>query len=391
LIARSNYTRSRLSRRALRLIDFCIPESTRLIPHDLARARTVAAIDLAFIAVVVMSTLLIRPLFGRPGVSPNLVWALLSWLAAGFSLSLAWLRVRGSVRPAAHATVVVLFVALLVGSYYQGGDQSPSFSLYVLVPVTAGLLCGRRAGSLWGGVVIMSYVALYLMGRSGYVFEGVLEPESYRSSQLVILTLSCLAVISIVVVYDTMNAALRRTLDEERAEFEYQSRHDALTSIPNRRLFLELLDTGIRRADRTRQQVALFIIDLNDFKAVNDTHGHAAGDHVLREVALRLRGYLRITDAVARLGGDEFAVLIELLSERSDAERIAAKIRDELDRPHPLHGEQVVISSSIGVAIYPDDAGDADSLREAADSAMYGAKYAGVGYCLADGDHHEKS
>ncbi|MBZ9713565.1 putative bifunctional diguanylate cyclase/phosphodiesterase [Deinococcus multiflagellatus] len=187
------------------------------------------------------------------------------------------------------------------------------------------------------------------------------------------------------------NAALRELTDdlerkvrERTAELEasqarlaHQAQHDVLTGLPNRALFQDRLERGIATAVRERRKVAVLFIDLDGFKAVNDTLGHAAGDELLREVAARLQDSVRRNDTVARLGGDEFTVMLLGIHSAQDAALVAAKILDRLRQPIPLDGAQAHVTGSIGVSLYPDDGADALDLQRFADLAMYRAKQGG--------------
>jgi diguanylate cyclase (GGDEF)-like protein/PAS domain S-box-containing protein len=166
---------------------------------------------------------------------------------------------------------------------------------------------------------------------------------------------------------------------EER--LSYQANHDPLTRLPNRTLFHERLSRAVARAHRNQSMVALLFIDLDRFKQVNDTMGHLAGDMLLQQVAERLTGATRQGDTVARLSGDEFTVILEDVQDPRDAAVVAHKILHMLVEPFDLAGNEANISSSIGVAIYPADAGDPQTLIKLADSAMYRAKHLGRNGC----------
>lgn len=161
------------------------------------------------------------------------------------------------------------------------------------------------------------------------------------------------------------------------------AQHDALTGLPNRRLLYDRLAQSLARGRRVNESVAILLIDLDGFKPVNDTHGHEAGDEVLRVAANRLTGCLRITDTVVRFGGDEFLVLAEGVTEETDIDAVAAKIIEVIARPiPPLAGAtwpEVRISCSIGISQFPRDGDDPDTLIRLADAAMYQAKQAGRG------------
>lgn len=157
-----------------------------------------------------------------------------------------------------------------------------------------------------------------------------------------------------------------------------QANYDVLTKLPNRRLFQDRLELEIRKAHRAGSSIALLLIDLDRFKEINDTLGHAKGDVLLMEAGRRIGGCVRETDTVARLGGDEFTVILSEFSDRTQIERIAQHIIQELGKPFSL-GESDLgyISATIGITLYPEDAEDIDSLLKHADQAMYRAKAEG--------------
>ncbi|MEW5965475.1 MAG: EAL domain-containing protein [Pseudomonadota bacterium] len=157
----------------------------------------------------------------------------------------------------------------------------------------------------------------------------------------------------------------------------HQAHFDPLTQLPNRRLFLDRLGQDTVKARRDQQPLALLLIDLDEFKEVNDTLGHDAGDRLLQEAAQRIRHCVRDTDTVARLGGDEFTVVLTELSDRTHVEDIAQKILDRLAEPFQLGDEVVYVSASLGITLYPNDADDIDTLLKHADQAMYAAKKQG--------------
>jgi diguanylate cyclase (GGDEF)-like protein/PAS domain S-box-containing protein len=168
--------------------------------------------------------------------------------------------------------------------------------------------------------------------------------------------------------------------DRKRAEDElaYLAHFDALTGLPNRALFRDRLTGAMARAKRSGYALALLLFDLDRFKEVNDTFGHAAGDAVLRAVATRVRGRLRQTDTVARLAGDEFTVILDSIEAPEQALAVAKKIREVLaEVPVVSDGHEIFIAASIGIALYPRDAQAADELVQCADSAMYAAKREG--------------
>ncbi|WP_263573909.1 putative bifunctional diguanylate cyclase/phosphodiesterase [Roseateles oligotrophus] len=162
---------------------------------------------------------------------------------------------------------------------------------------------------------------------------------------------------------------------EER--MHHLAHHDALTGLPNRLLFANDLERSIERAKRSGKSIALLFLDLDHFKLINDTMGHAVGDKLLHEIAHRLRNSVRAQDGVARLGGDEFTVSLEDVGGVDDVAPMARKIISTLSEPMQLEGNQVTISPSIGIAFYPADGANIEDLTRAADAAMYRAKQQG--------------
>ena len=175
-------------------------------------------------------------------------------------------------------------------------------------------------------------------------------------------------------------AGTARDVTERQAAEENARRNanfDQLTDLPNRSLFRERLDHELKHAQRTGRTLALLYIDLDAFKAINDTLGHASGDQLLQQVAGRISHCVRETDTVARLGGDEFTVIVTDVRVPEAVPKLTAKLISELARPFALSTAEVSISASIGISRYPHDAHSAEELVRNADSAMYVAKNAG--------------
>lgn len=163
----------------------------------------------------------------------------------------------------------------------------------------------------------------------------------------------------------------------EQARIQRLAHYDNLTELPNRNLFYERLDRALRRALRAQTHVALMFVDLDRFKVVNDTHGHDAGDLLLRNVAARLTECIRATDTLARVGGDEFVVLLEDLEEGGSAGVVAQKIIDIMGEPFDIAGHPFTIGASVGISLYPTDTTEPEELITLADDAMYRAKARG--------------
>ena len=176
-------------------------------------------------------------------------------------------------------------------------------------------------------------------------------------------------------------------LRRSEEELWHAASHDALTGLPNRAHFMDRLERELGRARKTEAEVAVAFLDLDQFKAINDTHGHEAGDRLLQLVAQRVRARLRRDDTVARLGGDEFAlVLADLRSEPAPGELIQ-RIVDSLSLPYEVGGKRFSCAASVGIALYPSDGEDAETLLAHADHAMYESKRrGGATYCFYTDD-----
>lgn len=167
-------------------------------------------------------------------------------------------------------------------------------------------------------------------------------------------------------------------LEETASTHAYLAHHDELTGLPNRRKFSACLSMAVEKADRSRTSLALIVLDLDGFKSINDSHGHMAGDFVLREVATLLRANVRSSDTVARMGGDEFIILADGLSNDASAWRLAESVRSAVSGLVEFQGIPIPLSGSVGVAVYPDDGRDPIRLLRVADQRMYGRKKAPV-------------
>lgn len=227
-----------------------------------------------------------------------------------------------------------------------------------------GLGLGRAAGlttpelANWLGVPLISNNAV----RGALVIESRSPDTCYREADQELLQFVATQVATVV--------------ERKRAEehLRFLAHHDPLTGLTNRSLFYDRLDTALRSASRNESGLALLYLDLNHFKAINDTKGHGAGDQLLVEMARRLEGCTRETDTVARMGGDEFTVLLTDIRDHASLDTTVAKIREIMALPFDLGGQAVQVSCSIGTALYPQDGETARQLLGKADTRMYADK-----------------
>jgi len=229
------------------------------------------------------------------------------------------------------------------------GAPSASAALlaYALLEAYAALRAAVSGATPFDRLYLADVIALAVqLGLAGALVVSLLEAERQAA-------------------YDAASAA------------EHLAYHDALTGLPNRQLFHDRLVVAIANAHRARHKLAVFFLDLDRFKIINDSLGHAAGDALLRAVASRVTTHLRENDTVARLGGDEFTILSPRIDGGEDAITIAHKVRDAVEAPVAIEGRELFVTTSIGISIYPDDGETAETLLRNADAALYRAKARG--------------
>jgi len=166
-------------------------------------------------------------------------------------------------------------------------------------------------------------------------------------------------------------------LNESRKTLDHLARHDTLTGLPNRRMFFDRLEHAIAISRRSGKKLAVMFVDLDGFKIVNDTYGHAVGDKVLINVSSMLKSTVREIDTVARLGGDEFVMLLDMIDDPQNVTIVVRKLHDLFQNVMQIDGSNIKIHASIGVAIFPGDGKDANELMQYSDQAMYRSKKIG--------------
>ena len=210
--------------------------------------------------------------------------------------------------------------------------------------------------------------------HEGTFYQRLFQPETFE--------IYIRSVISgIIIIFSFIGSALlirykqaNEALEKKEKLLLYVAQHDPLTGLPNRMLFSDRLQLEIAIAKRDKKYFAIMFLDLDKFKYVNDKYGHDVGDLLLKEAAKRIQGCVRESDTVARFSGDEFIVLFRAIEHKEDAMAVAEKIRHALNQPFELADQKIRISSSTGVAIYPDHGDEELQLLKNADIAMYCAK-----------------
>ncbi len=309
--------------------------------------------------------------FGLLSFDPGNIWA--RYLAAAalgiLPLSLALIGVRGKNHPMRWATASLygMLSVFLLAFQNRPGIGSELAVNAVLFTIYFGCcvhfwFAYRRAtaGAFVTIIGFFSWALVFLLapGISTFLPSVHFESEVWNLPKYIVAV-----------------GMILLLLEEQIEHNQYLALHDELTGLPNRRLFQDRLNSALERARRTGTNTALLLVDLDHFKQVNDGYGHHAGDRVLEHVGNVFSARVRRSDTVARTGGDEFAVILDEPISRLDAQLVAQSLVSLLDQPFFLGDRKIPIGASVGIALYPEDAKDAEGLCIAADLQMYDFKH----------------
>ena len=264
--------------------------------------------------------------------------------------------------------VIVLDEAILaVALWYCGGEMAPLLWMPIFMTVGNGLRYGARLANISAAVASVFVAAAFVMSPFWRAIPGV-------AVGIVLATF-------IVPVYAvSLNLKLQRSQRESErrtAELEIANRTDALTGLSNRLDFSRAMQRLLEDSREFGTRGALFYIDLDGFKTINDSLGHDAGDSLLKQVAARMEAVLRDSDYVARLGGDEFLIVVPQVSDHETAERVGQKLIEAIGASYRVAEKQSNVTASIGISMFPKDARDRETLMKCADLALYEAKHSG--------------
>ena len=274
----------------------------------------------------------------------------------------SWRQLRSVLRIVLVSNSTVLALILI---YYNHHPDSTSLLKYAPLQFFTYLACAilftltnkkRSTGAILTVMGMYLWASVFLVAP----YFSIYHPNVLIESEVWNLPKFVVAVGMLLLLLEDQVAFSRRL-----------AQNDALTGLPNRRLFEDRLARSIERASRSKTKTALLMIDMNDFKAVNDTFGHVIGDEVLKYISTYFEKHVRRIDTVARTGGDEFAIVLECPITKVDAEKIGRKLIKDVHSPLQLRDKSVPVNFSIGVAIYPDDATNSTDLYMVADNRMY--------------------
>ena len=309
---------------------------------------------------------------------PTLVFALIGMGLTGLGF---WLNRRGATAAAGAIVLWTLTGVASLAMWFNQGLYSPALLIFPCILVIANMLALLRQ---FLALLAFMLAALALItwaqvsGRHQFLLNAFGLPQFLYAA---IILIGCAAMIYLLA--SDLRHALQRLgaeiarVKESQEQLRHQATHDSLTGLPNRLLGRQLVDKALAKARRMDARVGLMFVDLDNFKNINDSLGHQAGDELLCQVAARLGASVRAYDSVVRHGGDEFLLLLPDVSEAENLAAAATHVLASLTRPFQVNGMGVASSCSIGVAMFPDDGQDFDALLQKADIAVQHAKDAG--------------
>lgn len=280
------------------------------------------------------------------------------------------------------AFLLGMFYAVGVIGLFTWGLLGAGIWWLVVSTLLAGTLYTRNIGLICMAITTL-LIALAAIGFVSGMLRTPADANDYATavapwvSVFVATTLMPLMIFEAIVTYQKSTRALLKEVAQQREEIKRLALHDQLTGLPSLAIAEDRLDIALSAAKRHDGKAALMFIDLDEFKKINDKHGHEAGDFVLKVIAGRFKQALRHEDTAARVGGDEFIMIISRVDEHSDLGRIASRVIESVAKPIAYFEGQLQIGCSIGIALFPDHAISAKSLRRVADKAMYKVKKTG--------------
>ncbi len=306
------------------------------------------------------------------------------WLIPGFMFAMVLCAILNvmllrKTHDANLASTIILLIMLpmLTVMLIDGMFQNTAPLWYATFPAVAFFFKGKIKGILWLCALLGVLLLILLLQALDLLHTPFSIPV------LALIFDSTVTVGMIVYVYESLRARADASLEQAREDLHHLAHTDMLTALPNRAAFYEHLPLSLAQARREESRLAVLFIDLDNFKPINDTYGHEAGDELLQYAARRLQQHLRSSDFIARFGGDEFVAILPSVTSQQEIGIVAEKLIEALASPFSVHGHQCRIGVSIGVGLFPDCASTVDGLVQLADHAMYTAKLNGKnGYAV---------
>ncbi len=268
------------------------------------------------------------------------------------------------------------FLSTFAGLFLTGGFPGSSVvPCLIILPVIGYLFYGAKFGFASAAVVlVVIFMQWIAVENLGLVVPDFTSKASPATNAVIVFAMSFGAIVAIVSIYQSRNNHLQRELNEERKNLSKLVSQDALTGIANSRKFHDELQKLGKECSSADERFSIIFLDLDDFKNINDSHGHYAGDCVLKVIASRIGKCVRETDLVARIGGDEFGVLLKPEIDTLFIDQVKIKLQKTLREPITVDCTQHHVGVSVGHSVYPDDATDLNELLKLADQSMYETK-----------------
>lgn len=361
---------------ATAILNHFVHTSLRADSDKFNRARILVATMLAFAVVPGVAFLIV---VGAGFTTLSIKYAAMICLptVAWFLALLHIIRKEGHYMFCSISSVLVLIAIIVAGICVSGGPAiSATIQLLALPPLAAYFFGGIRWGGYAVGLTFVVFLTLLGLHFSGIEFLQTVSPSNLDGIHFLVTLVNLSAISTMAFIYEFTAAVLRRERDAEHEKYIRLAKTDPLTGLANRRNFDAMLAERMQMyaLQEPPRRFALGYLDLDGFKPINDTYGHAVGDEVLRAVSDRMRGVLRGSDFVGRHGGDEFMLMLDMVGEPPVLEMMAQRLLQVIARPIHSTAGPVQVSGSLGFAIFPLDSTDVEVLKKAADTAMYAAK-----------------
>lgn len=363
------------SKQLARLFDRLVSESYASDQETLYKARILAGIVSAYIVLLAATLVYLIGFTGMALFSAIFTVILLLAMITGYAFVLRELKYGDNYQRCIDSTVLFTYIGIVIGMATSGGPLAAPATPLIVIPVVLAFSLGTRHGGLkWSAIIFFTHFVMIAINEWVFRFPQLLDTSHMLTHHILHWAVAYFAIIFLMMIFEATTRRLKQERDEERDRYAYLAAHDPLTGLANRTMFDNQLTRALASSDRNSNIVGLMIIDLDGFKPVNDTLGHAAGDMVLRTISVRLQKLLRKTDTIARMGGDEFAVILENVVSPPGIDIVSERVIAEINLPYEGLPPGVKIGASIGIAMYPDHTRDEEKLRLFADRAMYAAK-----------------
>ncbi len=364
-------------------------------PKDAEIAQRSLALDvhrvrqIAWVVIVVFSLLVVVNIFRERWVSVAFDGIVVAMLALAL-----WQNGRGQSLRAVHLMVASLALGLMALMFAGQGLYDEAPMAYPTLIVLAAMLGARKLTRALVLLLLASLAVVFALDQTGILPSIQDSPPWVRMAELALILLVTWMLVQMI--SDDLRQAIaqlegeKQALQQSQREIERLVQSDALTGLPNRLLARDRLEQMLVQGVEGRRIVAVIFLDIDNFKTVNDSLGHAAGDALLLQVAVKLRAALRESDTVARISGDEFVILLPNLKTESAVATVIGKINRIFREEFPIEGMPVLVTVSMGIAVSPRDGEDVDALLKNADLAMYKAKALGRNtFCFFDAGMNE--